>query len=500
MQKKIMYVFFGEDCLPYKDQARTVHYPLLGSTFTGASDTTEIRFFVDRIGGIYQPTWIANTKLPNGKKGYKLLTSGRDSDFNENYVSLSLSQFYTQVKGDIYISLNGYNGGITLTQDDDDNYILIGTPTIQTTGCIKITMQYAVQLLESDIYEYISLDDILGYISGLASDDYVNQFFQHKVVLENNDSAYQDDLITWLLEKDLIQGLDGETFAFALFRFTELNRYRMYLVNGAIQYWSNKSLEISIVEWPLTNNSNIKHYAERIINANTVLVSTELTNFDNNCVEIPNKNEVALLSEDNEFTGSNTFEVVDVNDTISGHNVWFKNLGSDEGGTFAHYDDDNYDYDIRKLSSITFNGSLNDLPFAQGYNPNLPDSHLFTEIKLLNIATPVNETDGVNKSYVDNLVSTIKQDNIVVVDTTEYETLDDFLASTGEEGDIYLYPIDTTDSSKGYYRYVWENNSWLPLGTTEIDLSDYATLSDLGNYYTKTEVNSWFTPITIDED
>ena len=92
--------------------------------------------------------------------------------------------------------------------------------------------------------------------------------------------------------------------------------------------------------------------------------------------------------------------------------------------------------------------------------------------------TPTADDHAVSKKYADKLVADIKKDSYKEVDTTEYPTLADFLASTGEEGFLYLYPIDTTDLTKGYYRYIWENNAWLDLGTTQIDLSDYYTKSE----------------------
>lgn len=98
-------------------------------------------------------------------------------------------------------------------------------------------------------------------------------------------------------------------------------------------------------------------------------------------------------------------------------------------------------------------------------------------------ATPINQTDATNKDYVDSIVASIKRDSYKQVDITQYPTLNDFLASTGEEGFLYLYPIDTTEAptfNSGFYRYVWENNAWLYLGTTQIDLS---------NYYTKPQVD-----------
>ena len=79
------------------------------------------------------------------------------------------------------------------------------------------------------------------------------------------------------------------------------------------------------------------------------------------------------------------------------------------------------------------------------------------------------------KGYVDTKFADFEKESYKVVDTVEYPTLSNFLASTGAEGYLYLYPIDTSDLTKGYYRYIWENAAWLSLGTTEIDLNNYVT-------------------------
>ena len=65
MESRIMQVFYGNDCLPYKDVERKVHYPVVGNTFVGANNTTQIRFYVDRIGG-NNYTWVAKVKKPDG--------------------------------------------------------------------------------------------------------------------------------------------------------------------------------------------------------------------------------------------------------------------------------------------------------------------------------------------------------------------------------------------------------------------------------------------------
>jgi hypothetical protein len=101
--------------------------------------------------------------------------------------------------------------------------------------------------------------------------------------------------------------------------------------------------------------------------------------------------------------------------------------------------------------------------------------------KITNLLSPDNDNDATNKLYVDNLISTVKKNSFTLVDTTKYTTLDSFLKSTGEEGYVYLYPINLSDLTKGYYQYIYENNAWVSLGTTRIDLSDYASKSDLSN-------------------
>lgn len=142
VETKIMKVFYDANCLPYKDKERQVHYPIVGNSFTGASGTTEIKFYVDQIGDL-DLTWVVNAKLPNGKTGSKVLSSsGNDSD--GAFVRLYLDSWYTQVKGDLYISLQGYQGGINYTYDGDlDLYSISGTPIIQATGVIKINIAFS---------------------------------------------------------------------------------------------------------------------------------------------------------------------------------------------------------------------------------------------------------------------------------------------------------------------------------------------------------------------
>lgn len=81
----------------------------------------------------------------------------------------------------------------------------------------------------------------------------------------------------------------------------------------------------------------------------------------------------------------------------------------------------------------------------------------------------------VQNKVITNAIDTLKRGSYTKVDTTEYPTLQDFLNTEGEEGFLYLYPVNTSNEDEGYYQYIWENNLWIPLGTTKIDISNMVT-------------------------
>lgn len=93
-----------------------------------------------------------------------------------------------------------------------------------------------------------------------------------------------------------------------------------------------------------------------------------------------------------------------------------------------------------------------------------------------------------SKTQVDTLIESINRTHYQVVDTSLYPTIDSFLASTGSEGYMYLYPIDKTDLSKGYVQYIWEPGSeinYTSLGGTAMYAKPISTLDtivmDVGN-------------------
>ena len=171
MESKIMNVYYDTNNLPFKDINRSVHFPIIGSAFNGANNTTQIRFFVDQIGGTDDVSWVVITKLPNGKILYQLLSSDNIGLLdNEHFIAFDLSSQYTQLKGDIYISLNGYQGSVEVEEDEETGiYSINGTPTIQATGCIKLSINYAPQLPNGNTFGFSDYQNIAEAISNKVS-------------------------------------------------------------------------------------------------------------------------------------------------------------------------------------------------------------------------------------------------------------------------------------------------------------------------------------------
>ena len=195
MVVKTLQVFYGADCLPYKDIQRTVHYPIVEPAFQGASQVNQIKFYVDQIGSL-DTTWIAVAKLPNGKVGMKALQVTEDT--NGTYALLSLNSWFTQAKGDLYISLKGYDGGAEIVYDSEtETYKISGNPVIQSTGSIKLTIKYATLVDESD-EEGITTQEILALISdkvGKQSKIYIRRVADKSDLTEDEEYSLVDGSI-----------------------------------------------------------------------------------------------------------------------------------------------------------------------------------------------------------------------------------------------------------------------------------------------------------------
>lgn len=211
MNEKLIKVYFGQDLLPYKDSERSVHFPIVGGAFLGASNTTKIRFYFDRIGDT-AATYVSVAKLPNGKQGSQVLSKSSDGD--GNYAELELSNWYTQAKGDVYIALQGYSGGVEYSYDvETELYEIHGTPIIQTTGSIKLAINYA-PIGDSADYndEFTTYQEILA---GLG--DKVDKRETSGLYAYTHDGSVQGEIgVSKLSVADYIVQRDGQQIAVPL--------------------------------------------------------------------------------------------------------------------------------------------------------------------------------------------------------------------------------------------------------------------------------------------
>lgn len=70
----------------------------------------------------------------------------------------------------------------------------------------------------------------------------------------------------------------------------------------------------------------------------------------------------------------------------------------------------------------------------------------------------------------------------------------DVLPASGEKGKIYLVPQATATTQNAYDEYIWYDNAWEKIGSTEMDLSGYVKSADM-HELTATEVTTVFNSV-----
>lgn len=83
---------------------------------------------------------------------------------------------------------------------------------------------------------------------------------------------------------------------------------------------------------------------------------------------------------------------------------------------------------------------------------------------------PTNNTDVVNKKYVDDLINAITTLDIQVVQTLPTQ---DISTTT-----IYLVPKATATTQDVYDEYIYVSNNWEHIGSTQVDLTNYVQNTD----------------------
>ena len=477
MAERVIKVFYNGECLPFKDKERVVHYPVAqGHIFMGASNTTEIRFYCDQIGG-GNSQWIVIGKLPNGKRGFYILGDYLE-DEDGGYYSFHLSQFFTQYKGDLYLSLGGYNGNLVQLNQEEE-YELTGNTLIETTGSIRLTIEYSTPINGS--YDEIDTwQEFLGALGNKADTYHTIITYSQKSFMDNAIDSYDNGQYFYCQDTQTIYRKIGGVATPVFTAYSKTESDSKYFINANNNTASGNNTfsgqnnfsgravfsgNANLYNTYLTTNT--KNYFARVGTTTSQYVMYKLPY---NYSDLGSEATYTLITK--EYTDAQLALKVDKTTTINGYA-----LSSNVSLTKS---------DIG-LGNVVNTGD-SDTP-VNGGTTKFTTGGAYIELnKKADKATTLSGygiTNAYTKTEVDNIVDTIKSGELVIVNTITYPTLNDFLATTGEEGHIYLYPIDTNDLTKGYYRYVWENisgtNQWVSLGTTEIDLSDY---------YTKTQVNT----------
>lgn len=468
MGSKIIQVFYGSDCLPYKDVSRSTHFPITGNSFVSSSNVNAFHFYTRDIGGVNVLSWVANVKLPNGKILYQLLpTYHLDEELNEYYVVFDLSSYYTQLTGDIYISLNGCQGQVEITHDDETNIDeisgYIDSRTVVSTGAIKFRINYAPQRQSGYSFTLDQYETIIDGLSGKAN--IINTI----------------QIVADISQEDLSGYDDGQLFYDRLTQDYYRKYQNSYIVVENCGLLGSKN---ALIRYGANHDDLIYDLAE-IVGYETFFIYK----YENDDADYLGK----FYQNDNDENFLETLaldgDVIDVTlregqfDSSTTFENYFNNTGGDNLKRYVVR---------RNITNIVYGTNGYGGETTINYSQDIDGDYLVQRDEQGQVAVPNTPTDithATSKKYVDDidsalrtLIDTIKRNAYTLVDTTEYPTLNDFLASTGEEGYIYLYP--STNASEGYYQYIWESETtphWINLGTTQIDLSDY---------YTKSQTNS----------
>lgn len=144
-----------------------------------------------------------------------------------------------------------------------------------------------------------------------------------------------------------------------------------------------------------------------------------------------------------------------------------------------------------KLSSLEnyddteVKGDISDLQTNKADKTEIPDVSNFITSSVDNLVNYYKKSETYTQSEVNNLIGAIQQFHYEIVQT---------LPQTGATNILYLVPKTTTEIQNVYDEYVYANNGWEKIGDTQIDLSDYVTITmlnnALANYTTTTDLTT----------
>lgn len=105
----------------------------------------------------------------------------------------------------------------------------------------------------------------------------------------------------------------------------------------------------------------------------------------------------------------------------------------------------------------------------------IPDVSNFITNTVDNLVNYYKKSETFTKQEVNNLISAITTMDVRVVQTLPTE---DISTTT-----IYLVPKTTAGTNDAYDEYIYVSNNWEHIGSTEVDLTDYATKTYVNNLF-----------------
>lgn len=266
---------------------------------------------------------------------------------------------------------------------------------------------------------------------------------------------------------------------------------------------------IDTVSTNLTTETSERKAADTTLQTNINTVSTNLatettnrttadttlqTNINNEVTNRTTADEALQTSIDNLETSltSATTDIATKQDKLTaGDNITIENnvISSTAESPIASISvngttqtiDDNKNVNITiptKTSDLT-----NDSDFATTSDIPTKVSELTNDSEFITISSVptkvselTNDSDFQTETEVNNLIAAAVGD----ITSLEYEVVT-ALPTAGEKGTIYLIASTTTTDNNIYDEYIWLGSSYEKIGTTDIDLS---------NYYTQTEVDT----------
>lgn len=210
---RVLNVFYGADRLPYKDQERQVHYPMVGNSFAGASLVDEIRFYAKDLG-TENNVFVGIAKRPDGQRGYQVLTYGYDTELNEPYWTFNVAGWFTEKVGNVFVSLNVYQGGVDIEVDEDSGLAIVsGTPIIQATGSVVLSINYAPVMDNGyGAVPTIDVQEALSLVGSKVDTDYLTANYYNKTDVDGKlllkaDLSYVNGFV-----KTLEVAMDSSTY------------------------------------------------------------------------------------------------------------------------------------------------------------------------------------------------------------------------------------------------------------------------------------------------